>query len=178
MSKPGDLRRKLRNHIGATVAISLMAVGLLQFGASGFLAELADGKFKPGVEEYLRFGQLYWGALLMSLTLTLAVASWTLPPLFDMTQNFALPGFVVVGGAFLLANATRPAVVGSVTQPLGRADVVMQPTGGGYVGALGGALRVFVSHYGEAAVGGLVVGLAGGLIVHLVAEYLVKGTVS
>ena len=89
---------------------------------------------------------------LLSASLSAAIASLVVPPLFGLKVFWQVPVLIVVAGAI----ATGPPV---------------SPEGGTPAGWVFGALTTFANHYGTAFVGGFIVGAAGGGIIHAVCEH-------
>lgn len=145
-------RENLNRVVSAYVAGAVIAVGLVGGAIDGLVAAAVQGKLEAGAADYVKFGQLYLSTLLLSGTLTAAIAAYSVPTLDGPAPSYWLPIWILVGGAWLTGLPVAPAASGPA----------------GYVL---GAFNTFAAYYGPAFITGCIVGVAGGGIVYEVAKY-------
>lgn len=144
---------KLKRDVGGIVALALIGVALLEGVTTGVLAAIEHRDLQPGAADYIEFARLYASTFIMSATITAAVSAVELPQLYGRTASWIPPVVILVVGASLTG-------------------LPVEPVGGTPAGWALGALATFAQYYGVASTGGLLVGIAGAGIVHVVADYL------
>lgn len=130
-----------------------MAVVAALGGSFDALAAAAvQGNLEAGAEDYVEFGQLYLATLLLSATLTIAIAVYCVPTLDGPPPSYWAPVVILVVGASLTG-------------------LPVESAGAGPAGIAVGALTTFAVKYGGAFAAGAVVGVAGGGILYSAAKY-------
>ena len=150
---PPDHFGELKRTSGTYVAVALLCVTAAGAGIDAAAVQFAQSGLQAGAAEYIEFGQLYLATLLLSGTVTVAIAASTIPTLHGPAPTYWLPIVILVGGATLTG-------------------LPVMPKGGTPPGWALGALATFADYYGPAFFTGLVVGAAGGGIAYEVAKYL------
>jgi len=145
--------QEMKRDVGAIVVMSLIGLAFAQGFTDGLVSLLQHSKLEAGAEDYIEFGKLYLSTLLLSLTLTGAWAIWKIPSLYGMNVHWGWPIVVLAIGAALTG-------------------LPVQSEGGGPIGLGLAALNTFATAYGTSFWGGFAVGVAGGLILERVVDYL------
>ena len=136
---------QLRSRAEWTAAVALLVLAGIDGGLNSAIARaVADDR------GFLGFGEIYLTVVLVSLALTAGIALVYVPPLFGDALPWHIPFLVF---AALAVSAGLP-VINAGHRPATS------------------ALHGFVTHYGVAAVGAMVVGLIGGGLICLAAERL------
>ncbi|WP_162795241.1 hypothetical protein [Nonomuraea lactucae] len=156
MARQGT-RRDAKDSIDWVVGLSLVMVVLVTSGLSYALTYVAQNpRIKPGAQGYVEFATLYTQTLILSATMTAAVAAVTIPRIYGRWCNPGWALIVVAAGSFLTGR--------SITGP---ETVIRDPDlmwiSHGYTKAM----RLFAIEYGPAFYGGVIVGLAGGVTVSI-----------
>src|SRR2546430_3559722 len=154
--------RSLSDDAGYIVGIAMLVVLFVNAGAGAVVVKVAQkGGVKADHADYLAFTQLYLSTFLLSLTLTVAIAGYTISRMYGFETHWAVPLVVVILGAFLTGLPIHaPTAKAFHYNP--RAWLV---------GMLVVALQTFARYYGTAFFGGTVVGVAGGLLLTAVVHH-------
>jgi hypothetical protein len=150
--QPDSRFNQAKKNVGAIVSISLVAVAFTQSLLDGFIAALQHRTLTPGAEDYIEFVDLYMSTLILSATVTAAVAVVVIPAaVYGKQVHWMIPCIIVAFGAALTGRPVRS-------------------QGGGMAGLALAGLITFFEYYGLAFFGGLIVGAAGGLILYVIAD--------
>lgn len=145
-----------KKSVGFLVIVALVGNAFVHGIGNGISVALQHANLDADVSDYLDFGKLYLSTILLSATITLAIAVYFIPQLYGNRVSWLLPAFVVVIGAPL----TGVSVPATNSTP---------------VGSFLAALYDFAIYYGIAFWGGLIVGLTGGAITYVVWQNYLRG---
>jgi hypothetical protein len=153
MAKQGTLK----DSMDWVVGLSLVMVALVTSGLSYALTYVAQNpRIKAGAQGYVEFATLYAQTLILSATMTAAVAAVTIPRIYGRWCNPGWALLVVAAGSFLTGR--------SLTGP----ETVIHDPGLTWIShGYTKAMRLFAVEYGPAFYGGVIVGLAGGIAVSI-----------
>lgn len=150
-----------KDTIDWVVGVALLAVAFVTGGVTYALTKWAQNPRvnEPGPEGYLEFATLYSRTFLLSLTVTIALAVVTVPRIYGRWNNPGYALLVIAIGSYTTGR--------SLYGPDTRVDSLSNTEAQWIVGGYTKALRLFAAEYQEAYYGGIVVGLAGGIIVSI-----------
>src|SRR5262245_65879536 len=95
-------KRSLSDDAGYVVGIAMLVVLFVNAGAGAVVVKAAEkGGVKADHGDYLAVPELYLSTFLLSLTLTVAIAGYTISRMYGSETHWAVPLVVVILGAFL-----------------------------------------------------------------------------
>ncbi|HEV2782163.1 MAG TPA: hypothetical protein VGX25_22450 [Actinophytocola sp.] len=154
-----------KKSIDWVVGLSLITVALVSSGIAYALAKVAQNPQinKPGTKGYIEFATLYGQTLLLSLTMTLAIVVVTIPRIYGRWNNPGWALLVVAAGSYTTGRSHN----GPDTTVHNMSGTTASLVVGGY----SKAMRLFAVEYGPAFYGGVVVGIAGGVIITILIKH-------
>jgi hypothetical protein len=150
-----DHEAATKQRVDTTIGTALVIVALLNGGVNAAIAKAVSqrGVSDPGVEGRIEFVGLFLSTFALSVTMTLAVVVLAVPRVYGRNWPWQLPLIVIAAGAPL---AGLP---------------VTHPNGSGAINNMIDSMRAFMVHYGPSFYGGVVVGVASGVIVAVYAQH-------
>jgi hypothetical protein len=148
---PRPFHHGLDRGVAGSVATALLVVLAAQGAYDGVVSVVAATRSDPGTVP--DFQALLGTTLLMSITLTVAIAALTLPPYFGQRRSWRVPSLVTAsGGCCSLLTAAAAA------------DTTIGPH----------ALTGYAQQFPVAFAGAIAVGVAGGLVTLATAEHALR----
>ncbi|GGU25131.1 hypothetical protein [Lentzea flava] len=144
-----------KKRVDSTIGTALLIVAFINGGLNAAISKAVSqrGVSNPGVQGRLEFAGLFASTFALSVTMTLAVVVLIVPKVYGREWPWQLPILVIGLGAPL---AGLP---------------VTHPNGAGALNHTIDSLRAFMLHYGDSFYSGVVVGVASGVIIAVVARH-------